>query len=344
MQDYRVQLDVYHGPLDLLLYLIKREEVDITEIDVAPIAEQYMSYLRTIERLDINLAGEFLVMAATLMEIKSAMIAPPPERDEDDESEPADPLSPSEDPTDPRYELIQQLLAYKRYKDAAGELDERREAFHARFARAPHKVAAEPQQVELDMEDVSLWDLVEAFGRMIEQVGIRDHRHEVIVDDTPIELHQADLVARLEREGPLSLQAVFEGRKHGEMIGLFLATLELVRQRRLSVRQAEAGGEIHLALRDAAEAEAEIEAESDAPAREPTDITDADAFEWTDAQQKQRYLRRQARRAKGEKVEEDEEMETEIAALEAEERARGAYDDDDDARDADADGEAKSAE
>jgi chromatin segregation and condensation protein Rec8/ScpA/Scc1 (kleisin family) len=114
MQDYRVELDVYHGPLDLLLYLIKRDEIDINDIPIAPITEQYLAYLQTIKRLDINLAGEFLVMAATLMEIKSAMMMP---REAGEEGEETD-LTAAEDPTDPRYELIQQLLAYKRFKDA----------------------------------------------------------------------------------------------------------------------------------------------------------------------------------------------------------------------------------
>jgi len=323
MQDYRVQLDVYHGPLDLLLYLIKREEVDITEIDVAPIAEQYMAYLRTLEKLDINLAGEFLVMAATLMEIKSAMIMPREDQPVDDQGQP---LSPAEDPTDPRYELIHQLLAYKQYKDAAGELEQRQEAFAARFARAGHKIDTAPEQVELDMDDVSLWDLVEAFGRVMEQVGVRDFQHEVVADDTPIELHQADLLDRLQREGSLTLQEAFIGRKHGEMIGLFLATLELVRQRRVRVAQDETTGEIQLHHRDPAEVEAELAAEAEAENQPAPDVNDPDAFHWTDAEQKERYRRRQQRRASGEKVEEDEQMEQEIAALEEEEAARGEAD------------------
>jgi len=328
MQDYRVELDVYHGPLDLLLYLIKRDEIDIHDIPIAPITEQYLTYLRTIRKLDINLAGEFLVMAATLMEIKSAMMMPRDQGGEGD-GEALD-LPAGEDPTDPRYELIQQLLAYKRFKDAAGQLDQRREAFAARFARAPapgNRPTDDDKQVQLELDDVSLWDLVEAFGRMMDQVGIAQQQHEVTVDDTPIELHAADLVDRLERDGPMTLQQAFEGRRHGEMVGLFLATLELVRQRKLRVRQDKIAGEITLELRDPAEVEAEIEAESQAPDREKADAKDADAFAWPDERTKQRYVRRLERRAKGEFVEEDAELEADLAELES--RESGAETEDD---------------
>jgi len=258
MQDYRVQLDVYHGPLDLLLYLIRRDEIDIHDIPIAPITEQYLTYLRTIRKLDINLAGEFLVMAATLMEIKSAMMMPRDQGGEGD-GEALD-LPAGEDPTDPRYELIQQLLAYKRFKDAAGQLDQRREAFAARFARAPapgNRPTDDDKQVQLELDDVSLWDLVEAFGRMMDQVGIAQQQHEVTVDDTPIELHQADLLDRLGRSegGTMTLQSAFEGASRAERIGMFLAVLELVRTRRVRVVQDHFDEAIRLEARDDAEPE-----------------------------------------------------------------------------------------
>ncbi|MFA7237576.1 MAG: segregation/condensation protein A [Phycisphaeraceae bacterium] len=317
MHDYRVELDQYHGPLDLLLYLIRRDEIDIHNIPIAPITEQYMHYLGTIEKLDINLAGEFLVMAATLMEIKSALLMPKDKRP-GGASDTGD-MPASEDPTDPRYELIHQLLAYKRFKDAAGRLDDNRESFASRFARSPGKVDLGEQQVELDLDDVSLWDLVEAFTRMMEQVGLKNHQHQVVSDDTPIELHAADLVDRLQRDGPMVLQQVFEGRKHGEMIGLFLATLELTRQRRLRVTQPDKAGPIMLELRDEAEVAAEIEREAQNPERPKPDPRHVDDFDWPDDAMRQRYLRRQERRAKGEFVEEDAELEADIAELKAKE-------------------------
>jgi len=317
MQDYRVELDVYHGPLDLLLYLIRRDEIDIHDIPISHITEQYLKYLETIRALDINLAGEFLVMAATLMEVKSAMLSPPTgDEGESDESG----LTAAEDPTDPRYELIHQLLAYKRFKDAAMDLDERRQTFEARFARRPAEADRDQSQtVELDLEDVSLWDLVEAFSRMMDQVGIRRSEHEVVADDTPIELHAADLADRLEREGPMTLQQVFEGRRRGEMVGLFLAMLELVRQRRLHVRQPDPSASIELSLRDADEAEAELKAEAEAPERAPADPSNPDDFAWPDDETRQRYMKRVQRRARGEHVEEDEQFQADLAELEGRE-------------------------
>lgn len=319
MHDYRVQLDQYHGPLDLLLYLIRRDEIDIHNIPIAPITEQYMQYLGTIEKLDINLAGEFLVMAATLMEIKSALLMPKDKRPGGESGEGDMPAS--EDPTDPRYELIHQLLAYKRFKDAAGRLDDSRESFASRFARSPAPAPGglTDQRAELDLDDVSLWDLVEAFTRMMEQVGLKNYQHQVVSDDTPIELHAADLVDRLQRDGAMSLQECFRGRKHGEMIGLFLATLELTRQRRLRVTQPDKAGPIMLELRDEAEVAAEIELETQTPERSKPDPRHVDDFDWPDDAMRQRYLRRQERRAKGEFVEEDAELEADIAELKAKE-------------------------
>ncbi len=315
MNDYRVELDIYHGPLDLLLYLIKRDEVDIHDIPIAHITEQYMQYLHSLRELDINLAGEFLVMAATLMEIKSAMMMPLEAGEGEDAL-----AGPAEDPTDPRYELVQQLLAYKRYKDAATQLEHRREDFTARFPRIP--VPDEPDKErmpELDLEDVQLWDLVEAFGRLMEQVGDHGPVHEVVDDDTPVELHMTDLVDRLERDGSMTLQQVFEGRSRGQRVGLFLAMLELTRQRRLDIRQDRINGEIALSLRSAEEVRAIHAAEADAPDREKADPNQPDDYDWPDARSRERYAKRIDRRAKGQKVEEDAELEADIAELEAEE-------------------------
>jgi segregation and condensation protein A len=327
MSEYRIELDVYSGPLDLLLFLIKRDEVDIHDIPVAHITEQYLQYIATLRELDINLAGEFLVMAATLMEIKSALLMPREANGEESE------LSPAEDPTDPRFELIQQLLAYKRYKDAASRLEERRDEFAARFPRqAPMPKEQAKDALLLDIEDVSLWDLVEAFGRMMDQVGNLRMTHDVVADDTPVELHMADLVDRLEHEGPMTLQAVFAGRDRSDMVGLFLAMLELVRERRLAVKQEERGGEISLELRERQPVDSN-EPDPDDPSQgatpHPIDVTDAEQFDWPDEQTRQRYVRRQERRARGERIDEDAEFEEDLRRIEAEEAGTISESDDD---------------
>src|SRR2546423_3009228 len=135
--EYRVELDVYNGPLDLLLFLIKRDELDIYDIPIARITDSYMQYVRVIKDLgvegfDINVAGDFLVMAATLMEIKSAMLLPKPPVSQGDGQ-----TSAAADLADPRYELVQKLLEYKRFKDAANLLDHKQHEHAARFPRFP---------------------------------------------------------------------------------------------------------------------------------------------------------------------------------------------------------------
>jgi segregation and condensation protein A len=253
--EYRVHLEAFEGPLDLLLFLIRRAEVDVTDIPVAAIAEQYMEYLAGIEKIDIDLAGEFLVMAATLMEIKSRVLAPAAATEEGDT--PSAGAKPEEDP---RAELVRQLLAYKKFRDASDALEARRVEWDRRFAAGRAGVDDEALRAEIEqhaggveLEDVSLVDLVESFSRIMATVNFdRLGEHTVVYDDTPIEVHAEDLLDRLRRdetgEAGLPLPAVFTGRTRPEMIGLFLAVLELVRRRAVRVWQ-EDGATIRLALR-----------------------------------------------------------------------------------------------
>jgi segregation and condensation protein A len=259
-REYRVQLDMYSGPLELLLYLIRRDEVDIKNIPMARITEQYLQHVEVIRRVDINLAGEFLVMAATLLEIKSRMLIPraPSATGENAEAGVGGGPSSVEDLADPRYELVKQLLAYKEFKDAATDLKRRAQTESARFPRAVPRPAG---RAPLDIEDLDLFRLIDAFNGIMASVGHSAFGHEVVYDDTPISLHQADIVdrlVRLAREGGpvggtgLTLQELFLGRNSkSEMIGLFLATLELIRQKKIAVEQDAAGaGDIRLRLRD----------------------------------------------------------------------------------------------
>jgi segregation and condensation protein A len=190
-------------------------------------------------------AGDFLVMAATLMEIKSAMLlpkAPPTNADGT--------TSVAQDLTDPRYELVQQLLEYKRFKDTAAALERQQQEHQSRFPRVPAKMegeaADEPPPVDLD--EVQVWDLLSAFDRLMKEVGIRKPRfHEVTYDDTPIDLHAADIEDRLTREGRLSLRELVVGRKsRSEMIGVFLALLELIREKKILVQQAEVNDDVEI--------------------------------------------------------------------------------------------------
>jgi segregation and condensation protein A len=258
IDDYIVRLDQFEGPMDLLLHLIRKAEVDIHDIPIATIADQYLQRLTGIDDIDIEQAGEFLVMAATLMEIKARMISPPA-RPEAEAGEAPEPGGISES-ADPRAELVQQLLAYKRFRDAADALDTARFEWQRRFPAAPiGEGRAEPEPEDddapVDLEDLQLFDLVEAFARIIATVDLdRAIRgaHEVSYDDTPIELHAEDILDRLRRSdddsGRISLRRVVAERPRGEVIGLFLALLELIRRRAVTVRSLREQDDIEIAL------------------------------------------------------------------------------------------------
>lgn len=223
MADYRVNLEIFAGPLDLLLYLVRKEEVDIYDIPIAGITDQYIRYIEMLKSLDVDLAGDFLVMAATLMQIKSAMLLPKTDPDNLQDN--------TQD--DPRSELIRQLLEYKKFKDAANLLDAAADEHKERFNRSAAiieqlKGESEP---EIDIEQVSIWDLLEAFDSICKAVGnVGDISH--ISDDTPIDLYQIEILHRLQTEGPLTFERLFEaGTNRVVMIGLFLALLELVREK-----------------------------------------------------------------------------------------------------------------
>jgi len=238
---YRVNLDIFAGPLDLLLYLVRKEEVDIYDIPIAKITDQYISYIEMLKSLDIDLAGDFLVMAATLMQIKSAMLLPRAETEQ---------LA-AEDLADPRAELIRQLLEYKKFKDAADLLEAAADQQKERFPRPDTvierlKPQAEP---EVDMEQVSVWDLLEAFDAIMKATGaVGDISH--IKDDTPIDLHQIEILHRLQKEGPMNFERIFESRTNrAVMIGLFLALLELIRERLVWAKQPKPSAPIYLRAR-----------------------------------------------------------------------------------------------
>jgi segregation and condensation protein A len=299
--EYKVRLDAFEGPLDLLLFLIRRAEVDIHDIPVAKITEQYLEYLSRLTsedqagadgriagaRIDIERAGEFLVMAATLMEIKSRMLAPPTEEPEAGEAASAAPDKPV---VDPRAELVRQLLEYKRYRDATERLEEYRTEWDRRYplgaAGTPEKPVAEEADADApaELEDIDLVDLVEAFARIIETVDLnRVGEHHVRLDETPVEIHAEDILDRLRRRAEESLAAetagtgtsdlefreIFNGRTRSEMIGLFLAMLELVRQRRIAVRQDITGSTIYLGLAEDASTQAADSLAQQEEARSP---------------------------------------------------------------------------
>ena len=238
MTDYRVNLEIFAGPMDLLLHLVRKEEVDIYDIPIAKITDQYIRYIEMLKQLDIDLAGGFLVMAATLMQIKSAMLLPRAAGEE----------LVAEDLSDPRAELIRQLLEYKKFKDAANLLSAAADEQGEKFAR-PDTVIEQlkgDSEPTVDLDQISIWDLLEAFDRIMEATGAKfDISH--IIDDTPIDLYQIEILNRLQVEGPMSFERVFEKRGNRlTLVGLFLAILELIKAQLIWAEQAKPAEGIYL--------------------------------------------------------------------------------------------------
>jgi segregation and condensation protein A len=237
--DYRVELDAYRGPLDLLLYLVKRDEIDIRDIPIARVTEQFLVHLRVLEMIDVELAGDFLVMAATLMEIKSRLLLPRDER-----------AAGAED--DPRQELVKQLLQYKKFKDAAAVLEAQADRQLARLPRQPVETPAERDPAKQTLRSVELWDLVSAFGRLMRET-LALQPQQIVYDETPIHIYMDRIEQRLRDAGPLPFSTIFEPpHTRGRLLGMFLAVLELIKGHRLLADQSEAFGDLWLRLPEAA--------------------------------------------------------------------------------------------
>jgi segregation and condensation protein A len=234
--DYLVNIDTFRGPLDLLLYLVKRDEVDIRDIPIARVCQQFKEYLDALQWIDVEQAGEFLVMMGTLLEIKTRMLLPRPE---ESSSEPQD---------DPRMELVKQLVQYKKFKDAATLLEARAEEQSQRLPRQPTprtSNAAPPP-----MKPVELWDLVSAFGRLMRET-LALQPQTISDDHVPLHVHVEAILRRLQVEKRLPLSALFTPPyTRGRLVGLFLAILELTKTRRVVPEQADGCRDIWVCLND----------------------------------------------------------------------------------------------
>lgn len=251
MPDYRVELETFRGPLDLLLFLVKRNEVEIFDIPIAKITEQFCTYTSLLQQIDVEMAGDFLVMAATLMEIKSRMLLP---------HEPAA----GDNADDPRAELVKQLVEYRKYKDAAAVLENRAEQQSNRLAR---NAAEEPASASAApaVRPVELWDLVSAFGRMMRDVELL-HPAPIIVDDTPQFVYQQQIRQRLKLRGRATFRDVFTPPfTRSRLLGIFLAILELIKMGQVFADQDARYGDIWIDLRpDAPEDVISIDSTADA--------------------------------------------------------------------------------
>lgn len=228
---YRVKLDVFEGPLDLLLHLIKKEEVDIYDIPIARITEEYLRYLELMEEMNLDVAGEYLVMAATLMHVKSRMLLPPSEADAEEADE------------DPRADLVQQLIEYQRYRQVALALGERTVLSRDVFRRDPD---SDGEEEGVRLRDVSLADLLEAFREVLER-SLRESFHEVVTEEISVAECIDVILRRLEERGSVLFGDLFgKTVSRRRLVATFLALLELVRVQAVLARQEEECGEIVL--------------------------------------------------------------------------------------------------
>ena len=234
MTDFRVDLDLFRGPLDLLLYLVRKHEVEIVDIPISLVTEQYLAYLEVIQELDCNAVGDFLAMASLLVEMKSQQVLPRGDEVEDAIE-------------DPRQELVRRLLEYKKYRDAASILEERSRQWQQRYARlASDLPRRERNLAEEPIQEVELWDLVSAFGRMLRD-SVAARPSNIIYDDTPIQVYMRRIYDRLRQRGRLAFSDLFvPGMHKSALVGVFLATLELVRHARVRAEQNQLFGEIWL--------------------------------------------------------------------------------------------------
>jgi segregation and condensation protein A len=229
---YKVKLEVFEGPLDLLLYLIKKNELDIYNIPIAQITEQYAEYLDIMQLLDLNIAGEFLVMASTLMQIKSRMLLPKEEMPEEEEP-------------DPRAELVRRLLEYKRFKQAANFLEDKEHKRSQVFTRtAGHEDIAEPE--EETYFEASIFDLISAFNKVLKDTPRQDFI-EIVKDEFTVEEKIHSFLHLLAKRSRIRFSKLFRGNYNRfEIVTTFLALLELIRLHEIVVRQDRAFGEIYI--------------------------------------------------------------------------------------------------
>jgi segregation and condensation protein A len=230
--NFRVDLDTFRGPLDLLLYLVRKHEVDVLDIPIAPITAQFLEYLEILSTLDVDAVGDFVELASMLMEIKSRMVLP---RAEDEE----------ELLEDPREELVHRLLEYRKYRDAATLLEQQSRAWQLRYPRLASDLTPRPHDpADQPIHEVELWDLVSALGRVLrENEGA--HPSSIVYDETPIQTYMLQIHHRLRASGRLAFSDTFRAGMHkSALIGAFLALLELVRHHSVAAEQVTLHGEI----------------------------------------------------------------------------------------------------
>jgi len=266
MAEYKVKFEVFEGPLDLLLYLIKKEEVDIYEVNLTSLATQFIEYLETLRLLDLEIAGEFLVMAATLMYIKSRELLPVDQQAQ---------VEGEEEGEDPRWELIRQLVEYKKFKDVAARLQALEAIQEDVFPRVPGKLEFAPEAIT-PRPEVSIFDLVNAVNSVLKRFNRREDLRDIFEDKWTVSEKIEQLLRLLAERQSLRFSELFEGvTSRSEVVVTFLALLELIRLRQLTALQREPFGEIEIsgAVPSAGAPEAAAVAEHEPRSPDPAPVS-----------------------------------------------------------------------
>jgi len=260
MAEYRVQFEVFEGPLDLLLHLVKKEEVDIWEVNLTKIASQFTEYIELMRELDLEVAGEFLVMASTLMYIKSRELLPVDQQVQ---------AEGEEDETDPRWELIRRLVEYKKFKDAAVRLQTCEAEQADTFPRIPGKPQITSDQPP-PRPEVSLFDLITAVSRVLQRFQLRAGPRDIYEDKWSVSEKIEQLRKLMDEDAALKFSQLFEHTtSRSEVVATFLALLELIRLKVLTVTQPSAFAEIEIQRRPPAQNAAGVPAPAPAAALPP---------------------------------------------------------------------------
>lgn len=238
MPDFRIQFKVFEGPMDLLLFLVKKQEVDICEVNLTGLATQFIEYVELMKQLDLDQAGEFIVMASTMMYIKSRELLPVSEQVGDDDDG---------DDGDPRWDLIRRLVEFKRFKDASDDLQRLEIEREKVYTRRPGSIPIDPLPMGNRLE-ASILDLVGAVNELLQRVDGREAaKGEIVEDRWSISEKIVAIRERLGRVDQLKFSELFDGvRSRGEVVATFLALLELIRLKQLMATQDDLFGEIEM--------------------------------------------------------------------------------------------------
>lgn len=233
---FQVTSSIFRGPIDLLLYLVRRHEVEVTEIALAKVTHEFLEHLEVLKEISIDAVGDFVDVASRLVEIKARELLP---RNEFEPSEPGDQQE------DPREDLVHRLLLYKKFRDASSLLQEHAASWRNRHARVADDLPAKKIDIsEQPIREIELWDLVSAFGRVLRERAVVEDT-SIVYDDTPIHVYMQRIHAKIVQRRSLSFYDLFEiGMHKSSMVSIFLAILELARHHGVETKQDDLYGDL----------------------------------------------------------------------------------------------------